>query len=182
MVSRHLSSHQVLECELKIYHPETLVSITAVHVSTNTNYITLYLNCFYTRGKNTYNRLIIQVIPSLFYLLGRGDVLDGFLGILWIKLVIKVRYLDCVRQQKIKWSCVHLKTWGLFNFTKENQPLFFFQTRGSIWQVEVRFFQFLIWSGFWLLQGKDLTSKVNFSFNLLFRQRVFLKPPKTQRK
>lgn len=101
---------------------------------------------------------------------GGGDVLDGFLGILWIKLVIKVRHLDCVRQQKIMWSCVHLNTWALFNFTKENQPLFFFQTRSSIWQVEVRFFQFLIWSGFWLLQGKDLTSKVNFSFNILFRQ------------
>lgn len=40
-----------------------------------------------------------------------------FLGFLWIKLVIKNRYLDRIEQDKIKWSCGHLKTWAMFNFT-----------------------------------------------------------------
>lgn len=41
---------------------------------------------------------------------GEKNVLDGFLEILWIKLVIKIRYLDCIRQEEIKRSCGHLKT------------------------------------------------------------------------
>lgn len=47
--------------------------------------------------------------------------------------------------------------------------------------MEVSFFQFLIWSGFWLLQGKDLTSKVNFSFTILFR-RSFLETTENTKK
>lgn len=80
-----------------------------------------------------------------FSFIGNQNVLDGFLGLLWLKLVIKTGYLICIRQKKkTKWSCGNFKIWAMFNFTLENEPLLLFS---DLWFIlkRLRFVPALIW-------------------------------------